>query len=140
MLKFAEVTRRMAKRLISFLTVAILLFPAGYFGAQIVWYCFHHRYDIPQTGFYHGYASVLFDGWNQPFDGLSFHAKSSPRWYWRQPTNFAYTKLDVEWWDESAHRRATVNLPAFTYRLDNEVGAFTRGVLAGWLCGGATNQ
>ena len=130
----------MTKRLIIFALVAALLLPIGYVGAQMVWFRFHHRYDSPETGFYHGYVSVRCDNWDEPFYSLHFKAESSPRWYWRQPTNFSYTTLEVEWRDESAERHATVNLLAFTYRTDGASGAFTRDVLAGWLFGAATSR
>lgn len=130
----------MTKRFIIFVLVAAVLLPVGYISAQMVWYRFHHRYDSPETGLYHGYVSVLFDSSDEPFYWLHFQAESSPRWYWRQPTNFSYTTLEVKWRDESADRHATVSLPAFTYRLDNTTGAFTRDVLASWLFGAATNR
>jgi hypothetical protein len=132
----------MTKRLIIFVPVAVLLLPVGYIGAQLLWYHFHHRYDRPETGLYHGYVTVSFDSFDidARIYGLHFRAESSPRWYWTQPTNFTYTILEVEWRDESADRHATVSLPAFTYRSDSASGAFTRDVLAGWLFGAATNR
>ena len=132
--------RRMTKWLILFVLVAALLLPIGYVGAQMLWHRFHHRYDSPQTGLYHGHVSVLFDNYDEPFYWLHFRAESSPRWYWRQPSRFRYSRLEVEWREESTERRATVSLPAFTYRTDSASGPFTRDVLASWLNGGATNK
>ena len=129
----------MTRRLIIFALVAALLLPIGYIGAQMVWYRFHHRYDSPETGLYHGYISVLCDSRDEPFYSLHFKAESSPRWYWRQPTNFSYTTLEVEWRKETADRHATVSLPDFTYRTGDASAPFTRDVLAGWLFGAQTN-
>jgi hypothetical protein len=132
--------RRMTKRRIIFVLVATLLLPLGCVGAQMVWYCFHHRYDSPETGLYHGYVTVLCDSWDEPFYSLHIKAESSPRWYWRQPTNFSYTTIEVEWRDEAVDRHATVSLHEFTYHTDGASGALTRDVLAGWLFGAATNR
>jgi hypothetical protein len=129
----------MIKRLTIFVLGAILLLPIGYNSAQWVWFRFHHRYDSPETGLYHGYVSAAFDSFDEPFYFLSFHGETSPRWYWRQPTNFSYTALEVEWRDEAGDQRATVSLPAFTYHFGEASGAFTRDVLASWLFG-STNR
>lgn len=128
------------RRTFTLLFITLLLLPAGCIVAHLVWYCLHHRYDSPETGLYHGYASVMFDGLDEPPYWMQFHAESSPRWYWRQPTNFSYTTLEVDWRDESSDRRATVSLPALKYHSDGASGAFTRDVLAGWLYGASINQ
>jgi hypothetical protein len=128
------------KRLIIFALVAALLLPIGYLGAQIVWSFLHHRYDTPETGLYHGFVSVMFDNVAEPMYWLHFQGRSCPRWYWKQPSNFSYSTLDVDWYDQTARRHATVSLPAFTYRSDSASGAFTRDVLAEWLFGTATNR
>ncbi len=83
----------------------------------------------------------MFDSFEEPLYWLHFKGRSSPGWYLRQPTNFSYTRLEVEWADESSGRQhATVTLPAFTYRTDTARGAFTQDVLAGWLLGTVTNR
>ena len=127
--------RRVLKRSTILVVAAILVLPIGYIGAQWVWFRFHHRYDSPETGLYHGSVTALFDSLDEPFYSLRLRAESSPRWYWSLPTNFSYTSLEVEWREESTDRHATVSLPGLTYRAGDSSGAFTRDVLAGWLHG-----
>jgi hypothetical protein len=130
----------MTRRFIIFVVGAILLLPVGYIGAQMIWRRFHNKHESPASGLYHGSISVTVNNPESvPFCLLTIRAQSSPRWYWRQPTNFAYTTLEVDWRGES-QGRATVSLPGFTYRSDSANGAFSHDILARWLYGPTTNQ
>ena len=134
-----SLTLRVLKGFTIFSVSALLILFIGCVGAEFVWSQFHHRYDSPETGLYHGSVRALFDSYDEPFYYLQFRAETSPRWYWTQPTNFSYTTVEVEWRDESSDRHAIVTLPAFTYQTGDASGAFTRDVLASWLYG-LTNQ
>jgi len=128
-----------AKRLTIFILISSLVLPIGYIGAGLLWGHFHHRYEMPETGLYRGLVTAMFDSLEEPYYTLNFRAETPLRWYWRQPTNFSYTTLEVEWREEATSRHAIVTLPAFTYRSGDASGDFTRGVLFTWLFG-ATNQ
>lgn len=130
----------MTRRFIIFVLAAALLLPFGYVVAQMVWICFHHRYDSPETGLYHGSVSVQCDSWDEPFYSLHLKAETSPCWYWRQPTNFTYSTVEIVCRGESSERQASVSLPDFIYRSGGVSAPFTRDVLAGWLLGAETNQ
>jgi hypothetical protein len=130
----------MTKRFLLFVLVAALLLPVGSVGAQMGWQFFHHRYEHPETGFYHGSVYAFCDSSEELFYLLHFKAKTSPRWYWRQPTNFTYSTLEVVCRGDSSERQATVSLPDFTYSSGGVSAPFTRDVLAGWLLGSETNQ
>ncbi len=130
----------MTKRFLLFVLVAALLLPLGYVGAQMGWQVFHHRYESPETGLYHGFVSVYCHSWDELFYSLHFKAKTSPRWYWKQPTNFTYSTLEVVCHGDSSERHATVSLPDFTYSSGGVSAPFTRDVLAGWLLDAETNQ
>ena len=135
----------MIRRLVIPLLLAVLALPVGILGAQWTWQRYHQRDDMPGTGLYYGLLRGSFDCTNidDPFNTLGFRSQTPCRWYWRQPTNFLYTKIEVTWseWmgNSSANHQATVSLPDFSYESDNAGGPFTRAVLANWLYGTTTN-
>jgi len=110
-----------AAKLLLFGVVALLLLFAGYAAAQTLWIKLHHRYSRPETGYYYGSVRADFDENRDGLYWLRFEGKSKARWYSSKPTNFVYTRLDLQLhsFDEQAKMRecqATIELPTLNFR------------------------
>jgi hypothetical protein len=126
---------KVAKTLL-FGVVALLLLVIGSAAAQLAWQRTHHRYDLPSTGYYYGSAGSSLSylgGIESDWSYFGFRGKSPWRWYWTRPTNFTYTKLQLEWFGGSTNGHATLHLPSFVYEMEGETGKLTHAVLTQWL-------
>lgn len=135
----------MNKKSLSFLTAALLILVAGGFGAHVLWRK-THRYDVANTGVYHGSVHASLNNANlgsysEPYFSLEFEGRKASRWYWRASTNFAYSFLDLTWEHGNEGRgSAKVKLPSFEYRSSNTTGVLTRVILAEWLLGDSSRS
>ena len=121
---------------------ALGILTAGCLAAEFLWSATHHHYDTPESGAYYGSVDgrlYSIDPTNVSFFSFSFRGKTSPKWRWTRPTNFAYPSLALGWSGESGEGTATLSLPSFRYQCSNSSGLLTRDTLVGWLLG-TTNR
>jgi hypothetical protein len=130
-------------KVLMFGLLAVALLVAGCIGAQVYWSA-HHRYDQPDSGYYYGSVSAVFDGTDEDIYSFHFRGETRPHWQWVYSTNFVYASLQFEWrrFDSQADESegsGTIKLPSFAYESSQGTGVLTRAVLYQWLLGG-TNR
>ena len=131
--------RNVARNIVFGLLAAALL-AAGCIGAQVWWHATHHRYDQPDSGYYYGSVSAVFDGTDDDVYSFSFRGQTKPRWRWVYSTNLVYRSLQFEWhrFDSQADEsegNGTLQLPSLAYESSHGTGVLTRAVLSHWLLG-----
>lgn len=129
-----------ASKILLFGALALTLLVVGCFCAQAVWMATHHRYDDPESGYYHGSVHARFFGMGDEAYSFSFEGQSPPRWQWTYSTNFIYRSLQFEWrcFDAQAGRSegsGTLRLPSLAYESSHGTGVLTRALLSEWLLG-----
>ena len=139
--------KRLAKILL-FVFLALVLLVVGSIGAQALWQLTHHRYDEPNSGYYHGSVRAQFDSIGDETFFFEFKGKSEPRWRWGHSTNIIYKTLHFEWYSivedartdtaDKSGGSGVIMLPVLAYHSTAGDGVLTRATLAKWLLG-ATN-
>lgn len=124
----------------AFVIASLVVFAAGYVGAAFLWDLTHHRYDTPDTGAYYGHVTATFDSVADPFYQLRFRGETPARWRWSYPTNFAYDRLQIEWYGESRDGTATVSVPSLVYESSGATGHLSQATLNEWLLGSASGS
>jgi hypothetical protein len=120
--------------------VALALLVVGCFGAQALWSATHHRYDRPDSGYYHASVNARFFGRDEDVYSFHFRGESEPRWQWTYSTNFVYRSLQFDWFGFDSRAdllegSGTLRLPSLVYESSRGTGVLTRAVLSGWLLG-----
>jgi hypothetical protein len=120
------------------------LLVVGCLGAQALWSATHHRYDDPDSGYYHGSVHAVFSGTDDEIYSFHFEGHSKPRWQSTYSTNFIYHSLQFDWlgFGSQADRlegSGTLRLPSLAYESSRGTGILTRAVLSQWLFG-STNR
>jgi hypothetical protein len=129
-------------RFSAFMLCAVGILLAGALGLAFLWGVTHHRYDMPDSGVYHGLVDGRFfysNSTNGTFFSFDFRGETSPRWRWSYTTNITYRSLTIDWSGEPGHGTATVSLPSFSCQSSSFSGSLTRDTLAAWLLG-TTNR
>jgi len=130
------------KRLIDGVAIgllALLLLVAGLFVSRIIWLQVQgHRRDMPH-GWFHGYLSVRLSNFASGVsnDVPSFYiiakGRTQPRWYWRTPTNFSYSRIELVFGRNPASEPVNLELPSLAYLRGNDSGTLSSELLARWI-------
>jgi hypothetical protein len=129
-----------AAKIFLFGVLALALLVVGCLGAQALWSATHHRYDDPDSGYYHGSVHARFSGTDDDVYSFHFEGQSAPRWQWTYSTNFIYRSLQFEWhrFGAEADRSedsGTLRLPSLAYESSHGTGILTRALLSEWPLG-----
>lgn len=115
----------------AFWATAVLAFVGGWFFLSVPW-TYGHRYEITGPGWRYGHISgSVFPNSSELDDGfaifsLGIKSKSVAAWYWRVPTNFVYTRFELQTGLENGENWKTnyvsVELPSLAYRANSSTG------------------
>src|SRR5262245_15601085 len=114
-------------KILLFGLLALVLLVVGALGAQALSNATHHRYDDPDSGYYHGSVHALFSGTDDDVYSFHFEGQSKPRWQWTYSTNFIYRSLQFEWLGfdsptDHLEGRGTLRLPSLAYESSRGTG------------------
>jgi hypothetical protein len=134
-----------ARFVLGFILAALVSLIAGHWVARYIWaWPNNARFAEPGMGAYYGKVRARFFDGNETFCSLRFEGKSRYRWYWSSPTNFAYDRLQIDWYvpaeEKPKEGSATVSLPSLVYESVGNTGLLSTSTLTEWLSGSAGNQ
>ena len=95
----------------------LLLMVIGLFLSRVIWLQFNHHYKPMPQGWYHGMmrfiieASGSIDSSEMPSFFVVAESLSATNWYWRNPTNFSYSSIDLHLGYSSSNSVVRLTLP-----------------------------